>query len=405
VLGAEASGVDDVIDISGIDTITSAISRNLSFSGYFQIENLTLVGVATALAAIGNGLANTIAGNGFDNVLNGLGGTDTMTGLAGNDSYVVDNALDKVSETAGSGTDTVTASVSFSLANTARVFGVVENLVLANVAAAVTGTGNNFNNVISGNNFNNTLYGGLGNDALNGGGLGSDSLSGADGSDSLNGGTGNDTMNGGLGNDVLYVDSSLDRTIEALNQGVDRVVSTATLTLAANVENLTLGGSAAINGTGNTLANGILGNAAANIVAGGAGNDVLSGGAGSDVLIGGVGVDALTGSAGNDFFVFDAPLSVANRDTIADFANASGNNDAFRVENAVMPKLGAGVHALSAAFFRAGATAADANDYVIYNRSNGALSYDSNGNLAGGVTLLAMLTTKPLLTAADFTVI
>jgi Ca2+-binding RTX toxin-like protein len=212
-------------------------------------------------------------------------------------------------------------------------------------------------------------------------------------------------MNGGLGNDLLHVDSSLDKTIEALNQGVDRVVSTATFTLAANVENLTLGGLAAINGTGNTLANIILGNAAANIVTGGAGNDILSAGAGGDTLIGGAGIDTLTGGTGNDFFIFNAPLSLANRDTIADFANASGNNDAIRLENAVMPKLGAGVHALNAAFFRAGAAAADANDHVIYNRSNGALSYDSNGNLAGGVTLLAVLSTKPLLTAADFFVI
>ena len=49
--------------------------------------------------------------------------------------------------------------------------------------------------------------------------------------------------------------------------------SSVTFTLAANVENLTLTGSAAINGTGNTLANVMLGNSGANTLDGGAGNE------------------------------------------------------------------------------------------------------------------------------------
>ena len=70
-----------------------------------------------------------------------------------------------------------------------------------------------------------------------------------------------------------------------------------------------------------------------------------------------------------------------------------------------MPKLGAGVHALNPAFFFAGAAAHDANDHIIYNSSTGVLFYDSNGNLAGGATVIATLTNKPLLTAGDFGVI
>jgi Ca2+-binding RTX toxin-like protein len=104
----------------------------------------------------------------------------------------------------------------------------------------------------------------------------------------------------------------------------------------------------------------------------------------------------------NDIFVFNAPLSALNRDTITDFNHVA---DTFQLENAVMTTLGAGVHALSAAMFRAGAAAADANDHVIYNQANGFLSYDSNGNGAGGVTLLAVLTNKPVLAANDFVVI
>jgi hypothetical protein len=52
-----------------------------------------------------------------------------------------------------------------------------------------------------------------------------------------------------------------------------------------------------------------------------------------------------------------------------------------------------------------GAAAHDADDRIVYNKVSGALMHDSNGLAAGGVTLLAVLTNKPTLTAADFVVI
>jgi Ca2+-binding RTX toxin-like protein len=138
---------------------------------------------------------------------------------------------------------------------------------------------------------------------------------------------------------------------------------------------------------------------------GDAGADRLLGGAGNDTLNGGAAIDTLTGGSGNDFFVFNAPLAAANRDVITDFTNAAGNNDTFRLENAVMTKLGAGVHALNPAFFKAGTVAIDANDFIVYNKATGMLWYDVNGSGAGGVTQLATLTNKPTLTASDFVVI
>jgi Ca2+-binding RTX toxin-like protein len=139
-------------------------------------------------------------------------------------------------------------------------------------------------------------------------------------------------------------------------------------------------------------------------ILGAGGNDVLSGDAGADKVIGGAGIDTIVGGANNDIFVFNAGASAANRDVIQDFTNAAGNNDTFQLENAVMPALGAAGALKSAAFF-AGAAAHDADDRIIYNRSTGNVFYDSNGNLAGGSVIIATLTTKPLLTAADFQVI
>ncbi|WP_278047003.1 calcium-binding protein, partial [Dolichospermum circinale] len=81
----------------------------------------------------------------------------------------------------------------------------------------------------------------------------------------------------------------------------DTLVTAATTTLAANVENLTLTGAAAISGTGNAGNNVLIGNGANNTLTGNAGNDTLNGGAGNDTLNGGAGNDILFGGAGNDF--------------------------------------------------------------------------------------------------------
>ena len=97
----------------------------------------------------------------------------------------------------------------------------------------------------------------------------------------LNGGAGADTMIGGLGNDTYIVDNAADVVTEtsALATEIDTVQSSVTRTSGANLENLVLTGTAAINGTGNALANRLTGNAAANTLNGGMGNDVLNGGA------------------------------------------------------------------------------------------------------------------------------
>jgi Ca2+-binding RTX toxin-like protein len=93
---------------------------------------------------------------------------------------------------------------------------------------------------------------------------------------------------------------------ESPDEGTDEVRSSVTYRLQENVENLTLTGTAAINGTGNALANAIIGNDAANVLAGLAGNDTLSGLGGNDTLDGGVGADAMAGGAGDDIYVIDS---------------------------------------------------------------------------------------------------
>lgn len=130
-----------------------------------------------------------------------------------------------------------------------------------------------------------------------------DTLTGGAGNDRLDGGPGVDRLVGGPGDDSYTIDTNLDVVFELAGEGNDLINSAFNLTLPANVEKLTLTGGAAINGTGNDLANTITGNTGSNSLSGGLGNDILTGGAGSDTLVGGDGADKLTGGTGGDVMI------------------------------------------------------------------------------------------------------
>jgi Ca2+-binding RTX toxin-like protein len=89
--------------------------------------------------------------------------------------------------------------------------------------------------------------------------------------------TGADILQGNAGNDTYMVDNSADSVQEANGGGKDTVKSTVDYTLADNVENLILVGTA-INGTGNGLDNKLTGNTANNVLDGGAGGADIFGG-------------------------------------------------------------------------------------------------------------------------------
>jgi len=208
----------------------------------------------------GDAGSDTISGGDGSDIINGGTGIDTLVGGTGNDTYIVDSTTDTITELANQGTDTIQSSVTFSLFNLANI----ENLTLTGTAA-INGTGNSLNNILTGNNANNIL----------------------------DGKTGADTLIGGLGNDSYLVDNVGDKVIEtsSLSTEIDTVQSIVNHTLAANLENLTLLGNTAINGTGNTLNNSITGNISNNTLNGDSGNDILTGAGGQDILTGGLGAD------------------------------------------------------------------------------------------------------------------
>ncbi|MFM6547592.1 MAG: Calx-beta domain-containing protein, partial [Microcystis panniformis] len=137
----------------------------------------------------------------------------------------------------------------------------------------------------------------------------------------------------------------------------DTLTASVTTTLPANVENLTLTGAAAINGTGN------------------AGNNVITGNSGNNILNGGAGLDTLTGGAGNDVFLFQFSQStVANPDRITDFAIGPDKIDLLSATGGLLPA--------PAAFSRAANSAATTLTNVV-----NAVFTDANGALAGNQAL------------------
>jgi Ca2+-binding RTX toxin-like protein len=127
---------------------------------------------------------------------------------------------------------------------------------------------------------------------------------------------------GGLGNDSYTTVASNDQIVESPFGGTDSVSSSVTYTLPKNVENLTLTGTPAINGTGNAANNILIGNGAINTLKGGAGNDTLTGNGGKDNFVFNslIGFDNVTdfSSVDDTCVVSQAGISIGNGDTIVD---------------------------------------------------------------------------------------
>lgn len=138
-----------------------------------------------------------------------------------------------------------------------------------------------------------------------------EALTGSDAADWLDGRGGADTLSGGLGDDTYVVSDAGTKVVEAFGAGVDTVRSSVSYALTTNIENLTLTGTSAINGTGNSQSNILVGNSGDNVLTGGGGNDILTGGAGHDTFVFGKG---------------------AGSDIITDFEAGTGQGDVAQID-------------------------------------------------------------------------
>lgn len=364
-------GADTLEGLDGADTLNGGNGNDTLRGG---AGGDTLNGGANNDQLNGQGNNDVLDGGSGNDTVDGGSGNDTMSGGTGNDTFIVDAAGDTVSENAASGTDLVQSGVTYTLTDVD-----VENLRLTG-AGNINGTGNAGVNLVTGNGGNNVL----------------------------DGAGGADVLTGGAGNDTYVLDNAADAIVEGAAAGTDLVKASFTYTLTnLNLENLTLTGAAAINGTGNLLNNVINGNGAANSLFGLNGNDSMFGSGGDDTLEGGSGLDRLHGGLGidvlraqtnagddgvEDRFYFETALNAAtNWDQIDDqatFDTADGVDDEIYLQASIFTGLSVTAGALNEYYEGAGRTGNLVTDDVgIYlNTTNGQMFF--NPTLGGNDSVL-----------------
>ena len=317
--------------VDGYGQLESVTSAGTAPVGLPVVVNLT--GGAGADRLLGNALADSLRGGAGDDTLVGYAGADLLVGGdgldrllggEGSDLYLIELARDhqgaEVNDLGTSGID----ELRFSELKTSTLTVFAGDRGLERVVIG-TGTGATaLSNGIIALNIDASA-------APNGltliGNAGRNQLLGTAFDDVLNGGLLGDDLRGGAGNDVYVIDNVADAITENPGQGVDQVLSSVSYTLAANVEDLELTGTAANSATGNSLANRILGTAARNVIDGGAGLDLLNGREGGDLYLVAAGSDhpgaefADSGLAGLDEVRF---LSAAAADTLTLLAGDIG---------------------------------------------------------------------------------
>ena len=296
---------------AGSDTVVASVTYTLPADNTVEVLNM-----------LGDGLIGT--GSDGPETLISTGGPNTLMGLGGNDYYYVYNTTDVVIEAANGGSDSVAASVNYTLPADATVE------VLNMLGFGLSGTGSGGAETLISTGGPNTLIGLAGNDyyyvystadevieAANGG---SDSVAasvnymlpagntvevlnmvgagltgtGSGGAETLISTGGPNTLVGLGGDDSYYVYNTADVVIEAANGGYDSVLTSVSYTLSTDVEALHMNGSG-LTGTGNSGANTLVT----------------------------LGANTLVGDDGNDMFVFFA--GSANGATVADFDRSEGD--------------------------------------------------------------------------------
>lgn len=224
---------------------TKVHTSKSSFTLSNGVSDLTFIGTGD-FTGFGNSLDNRLIGGAGNDILIGNGGADVLNGGLGNDTYHVDNLQQTIIDSGG--IDTVHSSVGWKLQSG------IENLIYTGTTGAT----------LEGNRANNRIVGSSGADTL-----------------IANGGV--DVLEGGLGNDTYILDSIQHSIIDT--NGVDTVITPVSYVLQADLENLTLSGTANATATGNTSDNVLRGNSGRNTIDGGTGADLMYGGAGNDTYV------------------------------------------------------------------------------------------------------------------------
>ena len=354
--------LDSVVETSsgGDDTIeTTNANFSLSFT---NVENVTYIGTGSATLA-GNKSANKLTGGTLGDTLFGGSGTspaDTLIGRGGDDVYYVSRQSDVIVE--GDGTETVFVDgadgvYSYKIEYDPGIDRIITSAATYSMAAfsniEILEYKGASNSNLTGNSVSNSIYGGLSLRNIINAGAGDDYLIGGDTTDSLVGGEGNDTLlvtnwadnpignlgatlragggsdtlNGGLGDDWFVVNSQTAYTFQQNDTlGTNTIASTVDFslkynpTIAKNIQNLYLTGTASLRGTGSDFNNTVTGNDGNNTLSAEGGNDKVLGGLGADIINGGTGNDTVIGG-GNPQADIPANASTPTHLSVGQFYN------------------------------------------------------------------------------------
>jgi serralysin len=428
------SGADQIngglgIDTAGYSNSAGAVRVNLSSGAgldndaqgdvFSSIEIVVgsafddrLTGSANADTFRGGAGIDTLLGQNGNDVLEGGEGADVVNGGNNDDVLIGGAGADQLTGGAGIDTADYSASLGAIRVNLGSLQGLDNDAAGDRFNSVEIVIGTNFDDRFTGGDLGDTFRAGQGADTLLGqngddvldGGAGVDNLNGGNGNDYLIGGAGADQISGGTGTDTLDYSASAGgvRINISANQGLDNDAqgdrfNSVEVVIGSNFNDRVTGttqfGDDFRGGLGDDT---LLGQAGNDILQGQGGNDTLTGGANDDMLNGGLGADAMNGGAGLDAFVFADVLGVGNVDSITGFSVA---DDVIHLSTAI---FGVAAGTLAASAFTIGATAADADDRIIYNSATGALLYDADGDGVGAAVQFATLTSGLALTNADF---
>lgn len=383
--------VDDAGDLAIDDAAGEGlVQASVSYTLSGTLRGLVLM-TSDDLDGTGNEAANGIQGSFGNNRLSGLGGDDTLQGLGGNDTLAGGDGADLLEGAAGAD-------------------------LLEGGAGADRLDGSTGADTLDGGADADTLVGGEAADSLMGGD-GADSLVGGEGDDTVDGGAGPDTLDGGFGHDLYIVGAGDIVVADPDGFDVVRADVSFALTLTVGIEQLELGGTADLAGTGSERDDVVIGNAGANLLSGlgGAdfllgegGRDTLAGGQGNDVLRGGEGADVLRGGGGRDLFVFDPPAAPGDADRVFDFAARDEIGFSLaRFDPLGVSGLDHDVLSAQPGRFAANLTgrAEDAGTRVVYETDAGRLWWDIDGTGVEARVLVAVLVGAPAVTADQIVIL
>ena len=286
-LGSGAASLNGVL-VAFSYSLTS-VANALTVTGSYS----TGTGNSASDSLVAQGSYDTlIAGSGNDTLVDSTSTPTALVGGAGNDTFVVNNASDVIQDTSSTSTNTIVASVNYTLPTD------INGLTLSGTSN-LTGTANAGSDSLTGNAGNDTLVAGAGSDTLVGG-AGTDTFV-------LNSGFGNDQIENAQNGDIIQFGSGIAQSSLSFSALLGATGTAPSLVISSSSGAVTVQGGlmpgaiseVSFTGGGTSTVPELVAASGRTTVAGSAGNLILSPN-NDDSLTAGSGLDTVIAWGNND---------------------------------------------------------------------------------------------------------